>query len=189
MRLDGDVLKLDLYGILGVSPSADSAQIRKAYRSRALRSHPDLNREHMRAAEREMVDLNVAAWVLTDPELRRQYDRGRFARQPGRSREWYERVCYGATEWVVPPKPARYRTRTRELAGLLKTLRLWPGRVMLEINEFCDRLSMGQRTALTAACCLTAAWLISYARPTSLVKLFQDEPRTTAASELNAEPR
>ena len=175
MRLSGNVLRLDLYGILGVSPTAGVEQIRKAYRSRALRSHPDLNRKNLRDAEREMVDLNVAAWVLTDPDLRQEYDRARSPAGRERSRDWYERVCFGDTDWVVPPKPTRPRVVTRELAAMLLTLRLWPGRAMLRVSEWSDGLTRNQRTALTAACCLTAALLISYARPRSLVKLFEDE--------------
>jgi hypothetical protein len=174
MRLSGNVLKLDLYLILGVSPTADVEQIRKAYRSRALRSHPDLNRKNLRDAEREMVDLNVAAWVLTDPDLRQQYDRARSPAGRERSRDWYERVCFGDTDWVVPPKP-KPRVVTRELAAMLRTLRLWPGRTMLSVSEWSDGLTKNQRTALTAGCCVMAALLISYARPRSLTKLFEDE--------------
>ena len=175
MRLGGDVLKLDLYELLGVSPDADAAQIRAAYRRRALTSHPDLNRDKLGAAEREMVDLNVAAWVLTDPELRRQYDRQRGLGRAPRSRAWYERVCYGDTDWVVPPKPVRTRPLTGELALLLRKIRLWPSRLMLEVTEWSDGLSLRQRTTLTAFCLVTALLLISYARPRSLTRLFEDE--------------
>lgn len=186
MRLSGNVLKLDLYGILGVNPKAGVEQIRKAYRSRVLRSHPDLNRKNLRAAEREMVDLNVAAWVLTDPDLRCQYDRARSPSAREKSRAWYERVCFGDTDWVVPPKPERPRV-TRELSAMLHTLRLWPGRGMLRVSEWSEGLSQSQRTLLTAMCCLTAALLISYARPRSIVKLFEDDPRGQAS--LEAESR
>jgi len=186
MRLSGSVLKLDLYEILGVNPTAGVEQIRKAYRARVLQSHPDLNRENLRAAEREMVDLNVAAWVLTDPDLRRQYDRARSPARRERSRDWYERVCFGDTDWVVPPKPERPRL-TRELSAMLQHLRLWPGRVMLRVSEWSDGLSQSQRTLLTAMCCLTAALLISYARPRSLVKLFEDDAGGQVS--LEAEPR
>lgn len=186
MRLSGNVLRLDLYGILGVNPRAGVEQIRKAYRSKVLQSHPDLNRQNLRAAEREMVDLNVAAWVLTDPDLRRQYDRARSPAGRERSRAWYERVCFGDTDWVVPPKPERPRI-TSELGAMLQTLRLWPGRVMLRVSEWSDGLTQNQRTALTAMCCLTAALLIFYARPRSIVKLFEDDGRGQAA--LEAESR
>lgn len=186
MRLSGNVLKLDLYGILGVSPTAGVEQIRKAYRTRVLRSHPDLNRANMRAAEREMVDLNVAAWVLTDPDLRCQYDRAHSPAGRERSRAWYERVCFGDTDWVVPPKPERPRI-TRELSTMLHSLRLWPSRTMLRVSEWSDGLTVNQRTALTAMCCLTAALLISYARPRSIVKLFEDDTRGQAS--LDSESR
>ena len=183
MRLGGDVLKLDLYRLLGVSRDANVTEIRAAYRRRALSSHPDLNRDKLGAAEREMVNLNVAAWVLTDPELRRQYDRAKGqAGGASRSRAWYEQVCYGDTDWVVPPKPARTRPLTGELAVLLRSIRLWPGRAMLEVTEWSDSLSIRQRTTLTAFCLVSALLLISYARPRSLTKLFDDEKPTEDAT-------
>jgi len=182
MRLSGHVLKLDLYGILGVSATAGVEQIRKAYRSRVLQSHPDLNRKKLRDAEREMVDLNVAAWVLTDPDLRCQYDRARSPSARERSRDWYERVCFGDTDWVVPPKPERPRV-TRELSTMLHSLRLWHGRTLLRVSDWSDGLTQNQRTLLTAMCCLTAALLISYARPRSIVKLFEDDTRGQASLE------
>lgn len=175
MRLGNDVLRLDLYELLGVPPDADITRIRNAYRRRALQSHPDLNRAQIGAAEREMVDLNVAAWVLTDPELRRQYDRSRGSHPTQRSRAWYEKVCYGDTDWVVPPKQTRRRPRSEELVQLLRRLRVWPGRVMLRLSEACDALSLRQRTTLTAFCFVAAVLLIGYAKPRSLTNLFEDE--------------
>jgi hypothetical protein len=188
MRLGRDVLELDLYAILGVTPEAGVEAIRTAYRRRALRSHPDLNRDNLGGAQREMVDLNVAAWVLTDPELRRQYDSGRPKNRAARSRAWYERVCYGDTDWVVPPRRPPERARTAELAELLRRIRLWPSRAMLEIAEWTDGLSIKQRTTLTAACVVTAVLLISYAKPRSLTRLFErDAARTTIAAEPSSE--
>ncbi len=174
MRLGGDVLKLDLYGILGVTPLADAEAIRSAYRRRALRSHPDLQREAGQASEREMVDLNVAAWVLTDPELRRQYDRCRHGHAHQKPRAWYERVCYTSGDWVVPPQREREGARAGEFGDLLRRIRQWPGRVMLEIAERVDALSPRQRTTVTAVCLFTAVLLIGYAKPSSLTKLFED---------------
>ena len=184
MRLGPDVLELDLYAILGVSPESGVEAIRTAYRRRALRSHPDLNRDNLGRAQREMVDLNVAAWVLTDPDLRRQYDRSRPKPRVSHSRHWYERVCYGDTDWVVPPQRPTQHPRTAELAELLRKIRLWPSRAMLEITEWTEGLSAKQRTTLTAACVVTALLLISYAKPRSLTRLFeQDADRPSIAAE------
>jgi len=185
MRLGRDVLELDLYTILGVAPDAGVDAIRRAYQRRALRSHPDLNRGNLGDAEREMIDLNVAAWVLTDPELRRQYDHSRPNRRTARPRAWYERVCYGDTDWVVPPKRRPVRARTAELAALLRNIRLWPSRAMLNIDEWTEGLSMRQRTGLTAVCVVTALLLISYAKPRSLTRLFE---RGAADTAIAAEP-
>jgi len=170
---------MDLYTVLGVREDATFSQIREAYRWRALRSHPDLNRDKLDAAEREMVDLNVAAWVLTNPELRWQYDRSRCRRASARPRAWYDQVCYGAADWVVPAEPRRPRVRSAELVELLRRIRLWPGRALLRVSEWSDGLSRRQRTTLTAACLMLAVCLISYAKPRSLTKLFAEEPQQT----------
>ena len=58
---------------------------------------------------------------------------------------------------------------------------------MLRVSEWSDGLTANQRTALTAMCCLTAVLLISYARPRSIVKLFEDDGRGQVS--LDAEPR
>lgn len=174
MRLSGDVLKMDLYGILEVSQRADTRQVRAAYRRKVLQSHPDLNRDNLSQAERDTVDLNVAVWVLSDPELREQYDSRRKA--AGRSLAWYERGSRGSEEWVTPPKRKRASIPPRgELGQLLRRIRQWPGRVMLELSEWAEGLSMRERTTLTAFCFVAAALLISYAKPTSLTKLFEED--------------
>lgn len=70
----------DLYVLLGVRPSASQAEIRRAYRSLAFRSHPDRER----AGASPVVDLklvNMAAAVLLDPARRRRYDE--YRRSPG----------------------------------------------------------------------------------------------------------
>ncbi len=62
------------YATLGVSPDADTAAIKAAYRREAKRLHPD----HNPAPEARGAFLRVseAHEVLTDPERRAAYDRG-----------------------------------------------------------------------------------------------------------------
>ena len=61
----------DLYRVLQVDASADSATIRAAYRALAAVSHPD----HAGAAgENRMRELNAAWEVLGDPQRRAAYD-------------------------------------------------------------------------------------------------------------------
>jgi len=64
----------DYYTLLGVSKQADAAEIKKAFRKKALKLHPDKNPDDPNAEEK-FKDLNEAYAVLSDEEKRRQYDR------------------------------------------------------------------------------------------------------------------
>gem|GEM_PF-4525151 len=60
------------YKILGVSPTADILEIKKAYRKKAFLYHPDKNPGH----EAEMKQLVAAYECLSKEEERQKYDRG-----------------------------------------------------------------------------------------------------------------
>ncbi len=62
----------DYYKILCVPPEADSEQIKKAYKEKALLYHPDVN-PHEKAVEVFQL-INVAYRTLINPELKRKYD-------------------------------------------------------------------------------------------------------------------
>ncbi|KAI8141624.1 hypothetical protein BJV82DRAFT_618496 [Fennellomyces sp. T-0311] len=68
----------DYYKILEVSRDADTREIKKAYRKKAHEWHPDkysgdLPKEEV---EKKMADINQAYEVLSDDEMRQQYDNG-----------------------------------------------------------------------------------------------------------------
>lgn len=63
----------DYYHVLGVSPSANSAEIKKAYRRLAKQYHPDARPGDASTAER-FKEINEAYSVLSDAEKRKQYD-------------------------------------------------------------------------------------------------------------------
>lgn len=65
----------DYYQILGVSPSAHAADIKRAYRKLALLYHPDRNPDP--SAELYIKEVNEAYDVLSNPETRRSYDLSR----------------------------------------------------------------------------------------------------------------
>ena len=64
----------DYYSILGVRHNASQAEIQKAYRELARKSHPDLNPDDKEAKGR-FQQIQVAFDVLNDPEKREMYDR------------------------------------------------------------------------------------------------------------------
>lgn len=76
----------DWYALLGVSPDADDAAIRRAYRRAALRFHPDKNSDE--DARENFHAISEAFTVLTSPELRGKYD---ILQEQGQSVEVDER--------------------------------------------------------------------------------------------------
>ena len=65
--------KKDYYEVLGAAKDADDATIKKAYRTQAMKYHPDRNPNNAEAVER-MKEVNEAYAVISDPEKRRLYD-------------------------------------------------------------------------------------------------------------------
>ncbi len=65
----------DPYDVLGVSKTADEAEIKRAYRRLAKKLHPDANVDDPKAQDK-FAELNTAHEILADKEKRGQYDRG-----------------------------------------------------------------------------------------------------------------
>ena len=65
--------KEDYYETLGVGKSSSEAEIKQAYRKKAMRYHPDKNKGD-KESEKEFKKINEAYYVLKDKEKKAQYD-------------------------------------------------------------------------------------------------------------------
>ncbi|CAD7092102.1 unnamed protein product [Hermetia illucens] len=65
---------VDFYGLLAIDISASEAEIRKAYRKKALECHPDKNPDNPKAAEL-FHELSKALEILSDASARAAYDK------------------------------------------------------------------------------------------------------------------
>lgn len=75
----------DYYKILGIAPDATQEEIKKAYRVKSMRWHPDKNPGMDTTAQ--MQDINEAYNILKDPVTRARYD-AEYARFNSTRFEW-----------------------------------------------------------------------------------------------------
>jgi molecular chaperone DnaJ len=66
-------MKKDFYEVLGISKSADAAEIKKAYRKKAIEFHPDKNPGDA-VAEENFKKAAEAYEILSDPQKKAKYD-------------------------------------------------------------------------------------------------------------------
>ncbi len=66
--------KEDFYKILNVDRNASDAEIKKSYRSLAMKYHPDRNADNPEAAEAKFKEIKEAYEILSDPKKRAAYD-------------------------------------------------------------------------------------------------------------------
>ena len=88
-EITAELMKSDLYELLGIEHTAGENAIKKAYRKAALKCHPDKNPDDPKAAEMFM-KLSKVLEILCDTDARKTYDNLLKARQAAalRSREY-----------------------------------------------------------------------------------------------------
>lgn len=67
------VKETKFYDTLGVSPTASEQELKKAYKTNALKYHPDKN-AHNPGAEEKFKEISHAYEILSDPQKRQVYD-------------------------------------------------------------------------------------------------------------------
>uniref|UniRef100_H2ZFJ0 DnaJ homolog subfamily C member 17 n=1 Tax=Ciona savignyi TaxID=51511 RepID=H2ZFJ0_CIOSA len=80
-----EIMKLDLYKLLEIPEDANEKQVRKAFRTRALKCHPDKNPDNPRAVEL-FHQLTHALEILSDLGARAAYDHVLRARKAAKQR-------------------------------------------------------------------------------------------------------
>lgn len=176
MRLDPNLVSVDLYATLGISPAATHQEIRRAYRRLVSVSHPDLNPHDMRSAERRMARINVAAGVLIDPAKRAEYDRLRNGGKPVAPRR---RRPTGRPH-APPIDVSRVRLDARD-QELIEQFRSRPARAFSSFEHWTLSWTPEFRAAFLFASVALAVGLIRLARPTSLPSPFEEaRPAATA---------
>ncbi len=81
-----DILSINIYELLEVSPDAAEKDIRRAYRKKALKVHPDKNKNDPKA-NALFHELSEALEVLVDKSARSAYDKLLKAREQAKLKD------------------------------------------------------------------------------------------------------
>src|SRR5438876_856927 len=137
----------DLYGLLGVHPTASPQEIRLAYRQRAMIWHPDRNQSP--DAEETFKLIRSGYEVLRDPSRRADYDRHAASHSdesPARAEQPASAPQRGPHARSAPDVRRRvYITLDEQLRG---------GRVDLQLTrtEYCSTCGGSGSSAVPASC-------------------------------------
>ena len=111
----------DLYGVLGVSRTASSNEIKSAYRQLARRYHPDVNADS--SAPAKFSQITEAYQTLIDVERRKSYDRtGNAASATSYARRTNAQAARAAPGEPPVTLQVNGRTSTQKLKPSLRTL-------------------------------------------------------------------
>jgi len=67
-------MKKDYYESLGISKNATGDEIKRAYRGKAKKYHPDMNPDNKKESEEKFKEISEAYEILMDPQKRHLYD-------------------------------------------------------------------------------------------------------------------
>ncbi|KIJ62020.1 hypothetical protein HYDPIDRAFT_95332 [Hydnomerulius pinastri MD-312] len=120
---------LTLYDVLGIPKDATTDDVRKAYKTKALETHPDkleltASDRERRAAEGKFRNVCDAFQVLSDPTKRKAYD-DRIQRAQMNKKAWddeREKRTREREEWARQAKE-RSEARMKERAQLYENIR------------------------------------------------------------------
>ncbi|KAL1883765.1 hypothetical protein Plec18167_002773 [Paecilomyces lecythidis] len=95
-------VRRDYYADLGLTPSADTDEIKKQFRKLALKYHPDRNPGREAEFNAKFQAIQAAHEILIDPQLRLKYDTDRLRAGYGRT---YSAAKATPTKKPTTPKP------------------------------------------------------------------------------------
>jgi len=103
------------YEILGVSPDASQAEIKKSFRNLALQHHPDKNKNSDESKQKFMRIIE-AYEVLSDEQARKNYDNNTLQKREARTR-WTPSADIG-TVYSYEQLKRRYRPSSNVGGGM-----------------------------------------------------------------------
>ena len=96
-------MESNYYDVLGISQDATQEQIKRAYREKILKWHPDKNPGRDKEAEKMAKLLNEAYEMLGNPQKRQEYDNmRRYAGERDFEREVDEKSFYDTLKKASP---------------------------------------------------------------------------------------
>lgn len=97
----------DHYATLGVSPTSNASDIKKAYRALAIRYHPDrIQGGDSITASEKMIEINEAFAILSDERRREAYDLDLLAERNPKAAKSAQPA---SNDWEVPVAPTPKR--------------------------------------------------------------------------------
>nr|CAB3238882.1 ZF(U1like)-8 Zn-finger (U1-like)-8 [Phallusia mammillata] len=123
------------YSVLGVSLTASEDEIKKAYRKRALKWHPDKNIDNSEEATEQFRLIQAAYDVLSDPQEKAWYDKHRTQILHKSEFEGFKDSTSDILEFFTP---SAYRGFGSDDNGFFSVYRDLFKRIAEEDKRFCD---------------------------------------------------